>query len=32
LGPSARTSELATVVVMQLPRRHRRATPVARAG
>ncbi len=32
LGPAARTAEDATVVVMQMPRRHRRATPVARAG
>ena len=32
LGPAARTAEDATIVVMQLPRRHRRATPVARAG
>jgi len=32
MGPSARTAEDATVVVMQMPRRHRRATPVARAG
>jgi serine phosphatase RsbU (regulator of sigma subunit) len=33
LGPSARTAaEDATIVVMQMPRRHRRATPVARAG
>jgi serine phosphatase RsbU (regulator of sigma subunit) len=32
MGPSARTAEDATVVVLQLPRRHRRATPVARAG
>jgi len=32
MGPSARTAEDATVVVMQMPRRHRRATPVAHAG
>ena len=32
LGPSARFAEDATVVVMQMPRRHRRATPIARAG
>jgi serine phosphatase RsbU (regulator of sigma subunit) len=32
LGPKARATEDATVLVMQLPRRHRRATPVARAG
>ncbi|HXJ23643.1 MAG TPA: PP2C family protein-serine/threonine phosphatase [Polyangia bacterium] len=32
LGPSARAAEDATIVVMQMPRRHRRATPVARAG
>lgn len=32
LGPAARTAEDATIVVMQMPRRHRRATPVARAG
>lgn len=32
LGPSARHAEDATVVVLQMPRRHRRATPIARAG
>lgn len=32
LGSDARATEDATVLVMQLPRRHRRATPVARAG
>ncbi len=32
MGPSARAAEDATVVVMQMPRRHRRATPIARAG
>lgn len=32
LGPAARATEDATVVVMQMPRRHRRATPIARAG
>src|SRR5579863_8351804 len=32
LGADARATEDATVLVMQLPRRHRRATPVARAG
>lgn len=32
LGPASRAAEDATVVVMQMPRRHRRATPVARAG
>jgi len=32
MGPSARTAEDATVVVMQMPRRQRRATPIARAG
>ena len=32
LGPGARAAEDATIVVMQMPRRHRRATPIARAG
>ena len=32
LGSEARATEDATVLVMQLPRRHRRATPVAHAG
>jgi phosphoserine phosphatase RsbU/P len=32
LGADARATEDATVLVMQMPRRHRRATPVARAG
>jgi serine phosphatase RsbU (regulator of sigma subunit) len=32
LGSDARATEDATVLVIQLPRRHRRATPVARAG
>jgi len=32
LGSDARATEDATVLVMQMPRRHRRATPVARAG
>jgi serine phosphatase RsbU (regulator of sigma subunit) len=32
LGSDARATEDATVLVMQLPRRHRRATPVARTG
>ena len=32
LGADARATEDATVLVMQLPRRHRRATPVARTG
>ncbi len=32
LGSAARNDEDATVIVMQLPRRHRRATPVARIG
>ncbi len=32
LGPAARAAEDATIVVMQMPRRHRRATPVARVG
>jgi serine phosphatase RsbU (regulator of sigma subunit) len=32
LGSDSRATEDATVLVMQMPRRHRRATPVARAG
>src|SRR5579871_472101 len=32
LGPDARATEDATVLVVQMPRRHRRATPIARAG
>ncbi|HVV51833.1 MAG TPA: PP2C family protein-serine/threonine phosphatase [Polyangia bacterium] len=32
LGPEARATEDATVLVVQMPRRHRRATPLARAG
>ena len=32
LGSDARGTEDATVLVMQMPRRHRRATPVARVG
>jgi serine phosphatase RsbU (regulator of sigma subunit) len=32
LGSDARATEDATVLVMQMPRRHRRVTPVARAG
>jgi serine phosphatase RsbU (regulator of sigma subunit) len=32
LGSDARATEDATVLVMQMPRRHRRATPVSRAG
>jgi serine phosphatase RsbU (regulator of sigma subunit) len=32
LGSDARATEDATVLVVQMPRRHRRATPVARAG
>jgi len=32
LGPDSRATEDATVLVMQMPRRHRRATPVARVG
>jgi serine phosphatase RsbU (regulator of sigma subunit) len=32
LGPDARPTEDATVLVVQMPRRHRRATPIARAG
>jgi serine phosphatase RsbU (regulator of sigma subunit) len=32
LGSDARATEDATVLVLQMPRRHRRATPVARAG
>lgn len=32
LGPDARANEDATVLVVQMPRRHRRATPIARTG
>jgi chemotaxis family two-component system sensor kinase Cph1 len=32
LGAEARATEDATVLVVEMPRRHRRATPVARAG
>jgi serine phosphatase RsbU (regulator of sigma subunit) len=32
LGSEARATEDATVLVVQMPRRHRRATPIARAG
>ena len=32
LGPASGSAEDATVVVLQMPRRHRRATPIARAG
>jgi serine phosphatase RsbU (regulator of sigma subunit) len=32
LGSDARATEDATVLVVEMPRRHRRATPVARAG
>lgn len=32
LGSASHAAEDATVVVMQMPRRHRRATPIARAG
>ena len=32
LASDVRATEDATILVMQMPRRHRRATPVARAG
>jgi serine phosphatase RsbU (regulator of sigma subunit) len=32
LGTEARATEDATVLVVQMPRRHRRATPLANAG